>query len=81
MSGPDFGGFFDLFFGIAIVGTLVSLAIPIAIIVMVVWAIRRSMPAHRDPAEQELRDRLARGEIDMAEFQVRLRALREGAES
>jgi uncharacterized membrane protein len=78
---PDVGGMFDLIFGITIIGVLVSLIVPIAIIVLIVWAIRRSAPARRDPAEEELRDRLARGEIDMAEFQVRLRALREGEDS
>ncbi|TAK02752.1 MAG: hypothetical protein EPO36_01145 [Chloroflexota bacterium] len=74
---PDIGGMFDFIFGITIIGVLVSLIVPIAIIVLVVWAIRRSMP-HPDPAEQALRERLARGEIDMAEYQVRLRALRGG---
>jgi uncharacterized membrane protein len=79
MSTP-FDGFFDLFFGITIVGIIVSFLIPVAIIVAIVWAIRRSGPM-RDPAEQELRDRLARGEIDLAEYQVRLRALRRGDEA
>ena len=81
MGVPGFDGFFDLFFGITILGIIVSLAVPIAIIAVIVWAIRRSAPARRDPAEQELRDRFARGEIDMAEFQVRMRALREGDEA
>jgi len=77
MSGPDIGSLFDMIFGITMIGIVVSLLVPIAIIVVVVWAIRRSLP-HPDPAEQALRQRLARGEIDMAEFQVRLRALRGG---
>ncbi|MCI0585052.1 MAG: hypothetical protein L0227_19530 [Chloroflexi bacterium] len=81
MDAPDIGGFSDLFMGIAIVGTLVSVLVPLAIVVLVVWAIRRSMPARHDPAETELRGRLARGEIDMAEFQVRLRALKDADES
>ncbi|HXG26243.1 MAG TPA: hypothetical protein VNL94_05225 [Candidatus Binatia bacterium] len=45
---------------------------------MIVWAIRRSAPKRRDPAEESLRARLARGEIDRAEFLVRMRALNEG---
>ena len=48
------------------------------IIGVVIWAIRRSAPARRDPAEQALRDRLARGEIEQAEFLVRMRALHDG---
>lgn len=67
---------FGAIMGITIVGSLVALAIPVVIIVVVIWAIRRGMPERRDPAEEALRSRLARGEIDMAEFQVRLRALR-----
>jgi uncharacterized membrane protein len=77
----DVDGFMGAIFGITIIGIVVSLLVPIAIIILVVWAIRRSAPARRDPAEQELRGRLASGEIDMAEFQVRLRALREGDET
>jgi uncharacterized membrane protein len=77
----DIDGIMGAIFGITIIGIVVSLLVPIAIIILVVWAIRRSAPARRDPAEQELRDRLASGEIDMAEFQVRLRALREGDET
>ncbi|HEX9549626.1 MAG TPA: hypothetical protein VF971_00885 [Candidatus Limnocylindrales bacterium] len=73
----DFGGLFDFIFGITIIGVVISFLIPIAILVVIVWAIRRSMP-HPDPAEQALRDRLVRGEIDMAEFHLRLRALRDG---
>jgi len=74
---PEFGGFMEAMFGIAILSVLATFLIPIAIIVVVIWAIRRSAPARRDPAEQALRDRLARGEIDMAEYQVRLRALKD----
>ena len=74
-------GIMGAIFGITLIGVLASLLLPIGIIVLIVWAIRRSAPARRDPAEEELRDRLARGEIDLAEFQVRLRALREGDEA
>jgi uncharacterized membrane protein len=81
MSGPDVGGLFDMIFGITLIGIVASVLVPIAIIAVIIWAIRRAAPAMRDPAEQALRERLARGEIDMAEFQVRLRALREGDEA
>lgn len=72
----SFEGLFDFIFAISFVGILVSLAVPVLIVVAIVWAVRRSVPVGRDPAEEALRQRLARGEIDMAEFQVRLRALR-----
>ncbi len=78
---PDIDGFMGAIFGITMLGVLASLLLPIAIILVIVWAIRRNAPARRDPAEEELRERLARGEIDMAEFQVRLRALRQGDEA
>jgi len=71
---------FDSFFNMAIIGTVVSLGIGIAFLVIVVWAIRRFTPPRRDAAEDELRGRLARGEIDLAEFEARLRALRESKE-
>ena len=69
---------FGAIFGFTLFTILATLLIPILIIGVIIWAIRRSAPASRDPAEAELRDRLARGEIDMAEFEVRLRALRDG---
>lgn len=75
---PDVFGFFDAIIGITLVGVLVGLLVPVAVIVLIVWAIRRSAPVRRDPAEEELRGRLARGEIDMAEYQVRLGVLRDG---
>lgn len=71
-------GFFDGFFLITMVSVIASLAIPIVIIGVVIWAIRRHAPARRDPAEEALRVRLARGEIDQAEFLVRMRALHDG---
>jgi uncharacterized membrane protein len=74
---PDISGWFDAIFGIALVGTLITFIVPVAFIVLIVWAIRRNAPARRDPAEEALRDRLASGEIDMAEFQVRMRALKD----
>jgi len=74
---PD-PGFFDAIFGITIVSVLASLAIPLIIVGVVIWAIRRSAPRRRDPAEESLRARLATGEIDQAEFLVRMRALHDG---
>ena len=73
----DFGGMFDAIFGLTMIGMALAFIIPLAFIIVVVWAIRRGMPARRDAAEEALRGRLARGEIDMAEFQVRLRALKD----
>jgi uncharacterized membrane protein len=75
---PDFGGVFDAVFGITIIGMLLSLAIPLVIIGVIVWAVRRNTPRRRDPAEEELRTRLADGQIDQAEFLVRMRALHDG---
>ena len=68
----------DGVFLITIVSVIASLAIPIVIVGVVIWAIRRNTPARRDPAEEALRERLARGEIDQAEFLVRMRALHDG---
>jgi uncharacterized membrane protein len=75
---PEIGGFLDAIFGIAMLGVLASLIVPIVIVCVIVWAIRRNAPARRDPAEQALRDRLAHGEIGQAEFLVRMRALNDG---
>ena len=75
---PDIDGIFNAIFGITIVSIAVSLAIPLIIIGVVIWAIRRSAPRRRDPAEESLRARLATGEIDQAEFLVRMRALHDG---
>ncbi len=74
---PD-QGFFDAIFGITILTVLASLAVPLIIVGVVIWAIRRSAPKRRDPAEESLRARLATGEIDQAEFLVRMRALHDG---
>ena len=75
---PDMDGLFNAIFGISILWIVVSLAIPLIIIGVVIWAIRRSAPRRRDPAEESLRARLVNGEIDMAEFMVRMRALHDG---
>ena len=74
---PD-QGFFDAIFGITILGIVASLAVPLLIIGVVIWAIRRSAPKHRDSSAGSLRARLATGEIDQAEFLVRMRALHDG---
>ena len=59
----------------------ISLILPLvitgAVIGVIVWSIRRGMPPRDDPAVEELKARYARGEIDTAEYQVRLRALLE----
>jgi uncharacterized membrane protein len=70
--GFDLGGF--------IVGTVIlSLVVPLVItgivIGVIVWTIRRTIPTGRNAAIAELRDRLARGEIDPSEFQARVDAL------
>ena len=75
---PDLGGFMDGIFLVTIVSVVASLAIPIVIIGVIIWAVRRQPPRGRDPAEESLRERLARGEIDQAEFLVRMRALHDG---
>ncbi len=55
---------------------IVPLVTTALIVAVVVWAIRRSMPPREAPAILERKDRFARGEIDTAEYEVRLRALR-----
>jgi uncharacterized membrane protein len=66
--GFDFGGFF-------FITLMVPLVMTAVVIGVIVWAIRRSVPTGRDAAIGELRKRLARGEIDPAEFQARFDAL------
>ena len=57
---------------------ILSFAVPLiitgAVIGVVIYAIRRSTPSE-DPAVTELKARFARGEIDLAEYEVRLRSL------
>ena len=69
----DAGGFIGATIVLAVI---VPVVIMFLIIGMVVWTIRRSLPPREDPAVAELKGRLARGEIDTAEYEVRLRALR-----
>ena len=40
----DATGMFDAIVGVTILGFVVTLAIPVAIVVVVIWAIRRGMP-------------------------------------
>ena len=74
---PELGGIMDGFFLVTILGVVASFAVPLVVIGVVIWAIRRQAP-RRDPAEEALRQRFARGEIDQSEFLVRMRALHDG---
>ena len=62
-----------------------SLLLPLimtgVIVGVVIWAIRRNTPRRESPAVEELKARLARGEIDPVEYQVRIRALHDGDET
>jgi uncharacterized membrane protein len=69
---------FDFMGPIFLVSLLLPLIITGAVIGVVIWAIRRSAPRRESPAVEELKARLARGEIDPVEYQVRIRALRDG---
>lgn len=62
--------------GMIAISLLVPLLMTGLILGTIVWAIRRSAPRREDPAVAELKARLARGEIDPIEYQVRMRALR-----
>lgn len=69
---PGFDGFFGF---MMVAGIVLPLVITGVVIGVVIWAIRRSVPPREDPAIAELKARYARGEIDPAEFEVRLRSL------
>ena len=60
------------------ISLIVPLVITLLIVGGVVWSIRRSLPPREDPAITELKARLARGEIEPVEYEVRMRALRDG---
>lgn len=64
--------------GVIALSLIVPLVITLLVLGVIVWAIRRSGPAREDPAVVELKGRLARGEIDPTEYEVRMRALRDG---
>jgi uncharacterized membrane protein len=55
----------------------IAMVVMLVMIGAFVWAIFRTAGSRDDPAVAELKDRLARGEIDTAEYQVRRRALRD----
>jgi len=69
----DPGGFIGATLAFSLIVFLVTTGLIIGVIV---WTIRRMLPPSEDPAVSELKARLARGEIDTAEYDVRLRALR-----
>lgn len=68
-------GIFDWMVPLMAATLLIPLVIAGLIVGLVVWAIRRNSAPREDPAIAELKGRLARGEIDTAEYQVRLRSL------
>lgn len=68
---------FDWMLPFMLASFLVPVIITVAVIAVIVWAIRRNSAPQDDPAVAELKARYARGEIDPAEFQVRLRDLQE----
>ena len=66
----------SMFWGLIVASVVAPVIITGLVIGVIVWAIRRSAPVAEDPAVAELRGRLARGEIDPIEFEVRMRSLR-----
>ena len=73
-----FGDMFSFMGPFFLFTLLVPLVMTGAIVGVVIWAIRRNTPRREEPAVEELKARLARGEIDPVEYQVRIRALRDG---
>lgn len=74
MEQVDFG-LFDWIVPFMAASILLPLIITVLVIVLIVWAVRRNSAAHEDPAVSELKGRLARGDIDPTEYEVRLRSL------
>jgi uncharacterized membrane protein len=66
---------FDWIMPFVMASVFVPLVITVLVVGVVVWAVRRNTPPREDPAIAELKARYARGEIDPAEFEVRLRSL------
>ena len=66
---------FDWFLPLMVASFAVPLLITAVVIGTIIWAIRRNSAPREDPAVAELKARYARGEIDQAEFEVRLRSL------
>ncbi len=71
----DMGALFDWMWPIMAASIIVPLVITGVVIATVIWAIRRNSAPREDPAVAALKARYARGEIDQAEFEVRLRSL------
>jgi uncharacterized membrane protein len=78
MNPLPFDQLFNFMGPIFLVTLLLPLIVTGAVIGVVIWAIRRNAPRREEPAVEELKARLARGEIDPVEYQVRIRALRDG---
>jgi uncharacterized membrane protein len=74
MFGFDFGGFFLL---TLILGVVLPLVITVLVVVVIIFAIRRAMPTGKNAAEMELQQRLVSGQIDPAEYQARVDALKQ----
>jgi uncharacterized membrane protein len=74
-----FGDLFNQIFALtmwSVIGSLVlGLGTTIAVIGVIVWAVRRSSAPSEDPARAELKRRLATGEISPVEYQARIDAL------
>ena len=66
---------FDWIMPFVMASVFVPLIITVLIVGVIVWTVRRNTPPREDPAIAELKARYARGEIDPAEFEVRLRSL------
>jgi putative membrane protein len=71
----DMDWLFDWMWPIMAASVIVPLVITGVVIATVIWAIRRNSAPQEDPAVAALKARYARGEIDQAEFEVRLRSL------
>jgi len=68
-------GVFDWIVPLMAATLLIPVVITVLVIAAVVWAVRRNSAPREDPAVAALKGRLARGEIDTAEYEVRLRSL------
>jgi putative membrane protein len=73
--------------GFGLAGTLFNVLLLVAFLAAVVWFVARILPAggenkspvgRVDPAEETLRERFARGEIDAGEYERTLEVLRGG---
>ncbi len=71
----DMGWLFDWMWPMMVASFIAPLVITGVVIGTVIWAIRRNSAPREDPAVAALKARYARGEIDQAEFEVRLRSL------